>query len=190
MRVLALVLFTLASAVGALADISSIISRDLFNEMLKHRNDAACPAKGFYTYDAFIAAANSFGAFGTTGDIDTKKREIAAFLAQTSHETTGGWATAPDGPYAWGYCYVKEQGNPGDYCVQSQQWPCAPGKKYYGRGPIQISYCLDKEMILEDLEMTSHIEGAIFQLLTLDLDFDSAAITTTVQREKLLTITC
>ncbi|GLT44668.1 hypothetical protein SLA2020_185530 [Shorea laevis] len=140
MRVLALVLFTLASAVGALADISSIISRDLFNEMLKHRNDAACPAKGFYTYDAFIAAANSFGAFGTTGDIDTKKREIAAFLAQTSHETTGGWATAPDGPYAWGYCYVKEQGNPGDYCVQSQQWPCAPGKKYYGRGPIQISY--------------------------------------------------
>ncbi|OWM66491.1 hypothetical protein CDL15_Pgr013708 [Punica granatum] len=39
-------------------DISEIISRDLFNEMLKHRNDAACPAKGFYTYDAFIAATN------------------------------------------------------------------------------------------------------------------------------------
>ncbi|GKV45153.1 hypothetical protein SLEP1_g52263 [Rubroshorea leprosula] len=89
MRVLAIVLFTLASTVGALADITSIISRDLFNEMLKHRNDAACPAKGFYTYDAFIAAANSFGAFGTTGDVDTTKREIAAFLAQTSHETTG-----------------------------------------------------------------------------------------------------
>ncbi|GLT82557.1 hypothetical protein SLE2022_009210 [Rubroshorea leprosula] len=140
MRVLALVLFTLASAVGALADISSIISQDLFNEMLKHRNDAACPAKGFYTYDAFIAAANSFGAFGTTGDVDTTKREIAAFLAQTSHETTGGWATAPDGPFAWGYCFVQEQGNPGDYCVPSQEWPCVPGKKYYGRGPIQISY--------------------------------------------------
>ncbi|GKV45154.1 hypothetical protein SLEP1_g52264 [Rubroshorea leprosula] len=121
MRVLTLVSFTLASTVGALADIASIISRDLFNEMLKHRNDTNCPAMGFYTYDAFIAAANSFGAFGTTGDIDTKKREIAAFLAQTSHETTGGWATAPNGPYAWGYCYVKEQCNPEDYCVQSQQ---------------------------------------------------------------------
>ncbi|GKV45162.1 hypothetical protein SLEP1_g52272 [Rubroshorea leprosula] len=75
--------------------------------MLKHRNDAACPTKGFYTYDASIAAANSFGAFGTTSDIDTKKREIAAFLDQTSHETTGGWATAPDVPDAWGYCWEQ-----------------------------------------------------------------------------------
>ncbi|GKV21935.1 hypothetical protein SLEP1_g31857 [Rubroshorea leprosula] len=119
MSVWALVLFALASAVGALADITPLISRGLFNEMLKHRNDAACPTKGFYTYDAFIAAANSFGAFGTTSDIDTQKREIAAFLDQTSHETTGGWATAPDVPDAWGYCW--EQGKPGDYCVPNQQ---------------------------------------------------------------------
>ncbi|GAY59369.1 hypothetical protein CUMW_194020 [Citrus unshiu] len=77
-------------------NIGSLISRDLFEQLLKHRNDAACQGKGFYTYDAFIAAANSFGAFGTTGDTDTRKREIAAFLAQTSHETTGGWPTAPD----------------------------------------------------------------------------------------------
>lgn len=121
-------------------NIGSLISRDLFEQLLKHRNDAACQGKGFYTYDAFIAAANSFGTFGTTGDTDTRKREIAAFLAQTSHETTGGWPTAPDGPYAWGYCFKQEQGNPGDYCQPSQQWPCAPGKKYFGRGPIQISY--------------------------------------------------
>ena len=20
----------------------------------------------------------------------------------------GGWASAPDGPYAWGYCFVRE----------------------------------------------------------------------------------
>ncbi|XP_007046549.2 PREDICTED: basic endochitinase [Theobroma cacao] len=135
-----LVACILASLSRALADITPLISRDLFNEMLKHRNDANCPGNGFYTYDGFIAAANSFGAFGTTGDVDTRKREIAAFLAQTSHETTGGWATAPDGPYAWGYCFVQEQGNPGDYCVASQEWPCVPGKKYFGRGPIQISY--------------------------------------------------
>ncbi|XP_034683977.1 basic endochitinase-like [Vitis riparia] len=125
---------------GGGGDISSLISNSLFEQMLKHRNDAACPGKGFYTYEAFISAAKSFGGFGTTGDTDTRKREIAAFLAQTSHETTGGWATAPDGPYAWGYCFVQEQGNPGDYCVANQQWPCAAGKKYYGRGPIQISY--------------------------------------------------
>ncbi|KAL3527277.1 hypothetical protein ACH5RR_011933 [Cinchona calisaya] len=127
--------------VGILAqDVGSLISKPQFEQILKHRNDANCQAKGFYTYEAFIAAAKSFGGFGTTGDTDTRKREIAAFLAQTSHETTGGWATAPDGPYAWGYCFKQEQGNPPDYCVANQQWPCAPGKKYYGRGPIQISY--------------------------------------------------
>ncbi|KAJ4973275.1 hypothetical protein NE237_006449 [Protea cynaroides] len=121
-------------------DISSLISQSLFNEILKHSNDAACPAKGFYNYNAFIAAAKSFNGFATTGDVNTRKREIAAFLAQTSHETTGGWSSAPDGPYAWGYCYLQEQGNPGAYCVATAQWPCAPGKKYYGRGPLQISY--------------------------------------------------
>lgn len=92
MKFLALmVVLILASALRASADISSLISQDMFNEMLKHRNDGNCPGKGFYTYDAFIAAANSFGAFGTTGDDTTRKREIAAFLAQTSHETTGSF---------------------------------------------------------------------------------------------------
>lgn len=126
-----------ASPVG---DIGSLITKSMFNDMLKHRNDGNCQAKGFYTYDAFISAAKSFSGFATTGDTTTRKREIAAFLAQTSHETTGGWATAPDGPYAWGYCYLKEQGSPGPYCVPNAQWPCSPGKKYFGRGPIQLSY--------------------------------------------------
>ena len=74
---------------GGGGDIGSIISRDDFEQLLPYRNDAACPAKNFYTYDAFIEAANSFPDFGTTGDIDIRKREIAAFLGQTSHETTG-----------------------------------------------------------------------------------------------------
>lgn len=120
-------------------DLGSIISRDTFNTMLKHRDDGGCPAKGFYTYDAFISAAKAYPSFGTTGDTSTRKREIAAFFGQTSHETTGGWATAPDGPYAWGYCFVREQ-NPSAYCSPSSQWPCASGKQYYGRGPIQISW--------------------------------------------------
>ncbi|XP_030450745.2 endochitinase-like [Syzygium oleosum] len=124
---------------GGGGDVSGLISRATFNQLLKHRNDAGCPAKGFYTYDAFVAAAKSFPAFGTTGDATTRKREIAAFLAQTSHETTGGWASAPDGPYSWGYCYLKEQ-NPSAYCSPNPTYPCAPGKQYYGRGPIQISW--------------------------------------------------
>lgn len=57
--------------------------------MLKHRNDGGCKAKGFYTYDAFIKAAKAFPNFGTTGNDATRKKEIAAFFGQTSHETTG-----------------------------------------------------------------------------------------------------
>ncbi|XP_054777486.1 endochitinase [Prosopis cineraria] len=120
--------------------LSGIISRDTFNQMLKHRDDGACPARGFYTYDAFIQAAKSFPAFGSTGDVATRKREIAAFLGQTSHETTGGWPSAPDGPYAWGYCFNKERNPPSAYCEPKPQYPCAPGKQYYGRGPIQLSW--------------------------------------------------
>ncbi|VAI81687.1 unnamed protein product [Triticum turgidum subsp. durum] len=120
--------------------VSSIISRALFDRMLLHRNDGACQAKGFYTYDAFVAAAGAFRGFGTTGSTDTRKREVAAFLAQTSHETTGGWATAPDGAFAWGYCFKQERGATSNYCTPSAQWPCAPGKSYYGRGPIQLSH--------------------------------------------------
>ncbi|KAG5512913.1 hypothetical protein RHGRI_038667 [Rhododendron griersonianum] len=70
-------------------DISSLISKALFEKLLPNRNDPACEGNGFYTYEAFIAVAKEFGGFGTTGDDDTKKREIVAFLAQTSHETTG-----------------------------------------------------------------------------------------------------
>ena len=49
----------------------------------------------------------------------------------------GGWVT-PDEHYASGYCR-KVMGNTSNtYCRRSVQWPCAPGKKYYGRGPMQV----------------------------------------------------
>ncbi|KAA0025620.1 family 19 chitinase [Cucumis melo var. makuwa] len=119
--------------------VGSIISESLYNQMLKYSRDPRCPSNGFYTYNAFITAARSFPTFGTTGDATTRKREIAAFFGQTSHETTGGWSTAPDGPYAWGYCFIRER-NQQTYCTPSQQWPCAPGQQYYGRGPIQLTH--------------------------------------------------
>ncbi|KAL5788955.1 hypothetical protein ACOSP7_005904 [Xanthoceras sorbifolium] len=116
-------------------DVGGKISRSQFDQMFKHRND--CTSKGLYSYDAFISAAKSFPAFATSsGDAATNKREVAAFLAQTSHETTGGWPTAPDGPYAWGYCFLSEQNPTSSYCAPN--FPCP--KKYYGRGPIQLSW--------------------------------------------------
>ncbi|KAJ4872987.1 Basic endochitinase B [Raphanus sativus] len=122
---------------GGLTD---IITKSQFDEMLKHRNDAACPARGFYTYDAFIAAAKYFPSFCNNGDTAARKKELAAFFGQTSHETTGGWPAAPDGPYAWGYCFKEEVNPSSDYCSPSGTWPCAPGKRYYGRGPMQLSW--------------------------------------------------
>lgn len=85
--------------------ISSLVTKELFDGIFLHKDDNACPAKDFYTYDSFIQATRCFPTFGNTGGLATRKREIAAFLAQISHETTGGWATAPDGPYAWGLCF-------------------------------------------------------------------------------------
>lgn len=70
-------------------DVGSIITAAVFDQMLKYRNDGRCPGNGFYTYDAFISAARSFSGFGTSGDDTARRRELSAFLAQTSHETTG-----------------------------------------------------------------------------------------------------
>ncbi|EOA33438.1 hypothetical protein CARUB_v10020662mg [Capsella rubella] len=118
-------------------NLSDTISKAQFEDMLLHRNNYLCPAKGFYTYDAFITAAKSFPDFGTTGDTAARKKEVAAFFGQTSHETTG---RAPDGPYSWGYCYKEQLDPPSTYCDQRQSytWPCAYNASYYGRGPMQL----------------------------------------------------
>ncbi|XP_047094238.1 chitinase 2-like isoform X14 [Lolium rigidum] len=129
---------------GGRGGVASILSKDLFEQMLLHRNDAACTARGFYTYEAFLAAAATFPAFGSTAEglsVETRKREVAAFLGQTSHETTGGWPTAPDGPLTWGYCFKQEREPKSIYCDTTKpEWPCAPNKEYIGRGPIQLTW--------------------------------------------------
>ncbi|GMJ12666.1 PATHOGENESIS-RELATED 3, basic chitinase [Hibiscus trionum] len=121
---------------GALGE---ILSREMFDAMLPYRNDSRCYAVNFYRYSAFIEAAKSYPAFAATGDEETRKREVAAFLGQTSHETTGGWPTAPGGPYSWGYCFNEEIGCP-VLCQPDSRYPCVPGQSYCGRGPIQLSW--------------------------------------------------
>jgi hypothetical protein len=105
MKLFSFILF-LAFLLGTSADVSSLISESLFNELLKHRNDQACKSNGFYTYNAFIAASQSFNDFGTTGDDTTRKRELAAFFAQTSHETTGEFRYIHVVIYLFYYFYV------------------------------------------------------------------------------------
>ncbi len=105
------------------------------------------PCRGaFYTYAALVAAARTFPAFAAEGTAEQRRRELAAFLANIAHETTGGWPTAPDGPYAWGLCWITEGATAPDsalpaYCDASNtRYPCRPGRKYYGRGPMQLSW--------------------------------------------------
>jgi chitinase len=132
-----------AAAEGSLAN---MITRTLFEEAFKHRNSDACnnihPTQpNFYTYENFIKAADAFPAFGrSSNDPVVNKREVAAFFAHIAQETTGGWATAPDGRYAWGLCFISEQGPPTDPYCDPNIFPCAAGKKYYGRGGIQLSW--------------------------------------------------
>lgn len=133
-----------AGGSGSGSTIGELLPQALFEEIFLHRGTAPCPG-AFYTYDAFLAAAEAFPAFAAEGPDDVRRREVAAFLANIAHETTGGWATAPDGPYSWGLCWITEGGtvDPSalpDYCSPSQEWPCAPGKKYFGRGPMQLSW--------------------------------------------------
>ncbi|MEM9462466.1 MAG: glycoside hydrolase family 19 protein [Myxococcota bacterium] len=83
-------------------------------------------AAPFYTYSAFIEATQTYPAFAGSGDPTTDRRELAAFLANISHETGG-------------LVYIEEIAM-GEYCSPSVGCPCAPGRKYYGRGPIQLSW--------------------------------------------------
>ncbi|KAM3316226.1 hypothetical protein ACQJBY_034388 [Aegilops geniculata] len=105
----------LAAAVPASGSVASIVTRDAFYSMLRqghHGGGGGCDGGAFYIYDAFVEAASTFRGFGTTGDQATRRRELAAFFAQTSHKTTG-------------YCWVKQRSPAGD--------------PYYGRGPMQLT---------------------------------------------------
>jgi chitinase len=117
---------------------SELVSKDVYEQMFLHRN-------ALYAYDDLVAAAGAYPAFCNEGSLDERKREAAAFLANISHETTGGWPAAPDGPDAWGLYFTQEVGCENGACTGycdagNLQYPCAVGKTYHGRGPIQLSW--------------------------------------------------
>lgn len=125
------------------AGFSDVVTRAMYDEFFLHRSDAACEGE-LFSYDALVAAAATFPEFCAQGSMDVRRREAAAFLANVSHETTGGWASAPDGPFAWGLCFKEEVGCGAGactgYCAPSAMWTCATGETYHGRGPMQLSW--------------------------------------------------
>ncbi|KAF8086067.1 hypothetical protein N665_0636s0039 [Sinapis alba] len=111
---------------GEVVSLEETVTPEFFNSILSQARDN-CAGKGFYSHNAFIAAANSYPSFGSS----ISKREIAAFFAHVTHETEF-------------MCYIEEIDGPAkadDYCdKENTDFPCAPGKGYYGRGPIQLSW--------------------------------------------------
>lgn len=78
----------------------------------------------------------NFSAFCTEKNAATNKKELAAFLAQIAHETRGG----EDGKYNDGLMFLHELNTKLTYVNPNNVYPPATGKKYYGRGPMEISY--------------------------------------------------
>jgi predicted chitinase len=111
-----------------------IVSEQLFNELFPGRDS-------FYTYQGLVDASKYYPEFAGSGTMDDRKREAAAFLANVSRET--------------GELRYIEQIAKDVYCSDRAACPCEPGKQYFGRGPIQISwnynYCAaGKALGLED----------------------------------------
>lgn len=83
-----------------------------------------------YNFDGLVNAANKYTTFANTGNDTNDKRELAAFLAQTAHESDNFKAAEE---------YARNTYTVWQYC-DNTTYPCAPGKRYHGRGPIQLSW--------------------------------------------------
>ncbi len=100
-----------------------VVSEAQFNQMFPNRNP-------FYTYRGLVDALSAYPAFAKTGGDTVMRQEAAAFLANVNHETGG-------------LVHIVEQNtaNYPHYCDRSQPYGCPAGHdKYYGRGPIQLSW--------------------------------------------------
>ncbi|KFK32381.1 hypothetical protein AALP_AA6G233800 [Arabis alpina] len=104
--------------------VDMIVTQDFFDRII-NKTGNGCAGKRFYTRDSFINAANTFSNFANS----VTRREIATMFAHFTHETED-------------FCYIEEvNGSSLDYCDENnRQYPCAPGKKYYGRGPFLLSW--------------------------------------------------
>lgn len=105
---------------------------------IRHDSDYDSP---MHSNKSIITKELDYGSFLEEGTVEERKRELTAFLANISHETTGGWPTAPGGQFSWGLHFREEVGSPAGYRDESNlSYPPTAGKSYHGRGPIQLSW--------------------------------------------------
>ncbi|CAN0880071.1 Chitinase 4 [Linum grandiflorum] len=106
--------------------VKSVVTQEFFNGIISEA-DPSCAGKKFYTRGSFLNATKSYPMFGKLGNDTASKREIAAFFAHVTYETGH-------------LCYIEEIWK-GTFCdASSKQWPCTPGKRYYGRGPLFLTW--------------------------------------------------
>jgi len=101
--------------------LGAVLSQAQFNQMFPSRN-------AFYTYQGLLTAAARYPSFAGTGDTAARRREAAAAMANFGHETGG-------------LVHITEIAQ-GEYCsgTATPCGVCASGKRYFGRGPIQLSW--------------------------------------------------
>ena len=128
-------------------NLEKLLNAKEWNELFPNRygldkKDEHGKTKDFYNFEAFVEAAKAFPMFLAESDEAIQKRELAAFLANIAQETTGGWEDAPGGYFKWGLCYLEEQGHPVPSYISAGDEIYKPvkGKKYFGRGPKQLSW--------------------------------------------------
>ncbi|MFP5042349.1 chitinase [Parasediminibacterium sp. JCM 36343] len=131
--------------------VKGMVSKAQFEAMFPHRDK-------LYSYEAFIKATERFPKFATEGTELQNKRELMAFFANVAHETTDGWPEAEGGPYVWGLVYKEEQACLKKPCPVyntggTSKYKPVPGKNYYGRGPLQLSYAYNYGLAGEDLHL-------------------------------------
>lgn len=158
-------------------NVTRYLTKKMWNNLFPNRYNisSSAPLPGiakteFFSYEAFIAAAEKFPLFINEGDSTAQKRELAAFLANISEETSGGWDEAPGGYYKWGLHYLEElgceKGCKAYTDTSKKNYPPVAGKSYHGRGPSQISwnynygqfseaYYGDKDSLLQHPEIVS-----------------------------------
>ncbi|HSC87615.1 MAG TPA: glycoside hydrolase family 19 protein [Polyangiaceae bacterium] len=100
---------------------SQLLPESVFNQMFPAQN-----RDPLFTYAGLVAAVEDYPGFATTGDTTTRKREIAAFLANVAQET--------------GFLKYTREINQGEYCEWRADCACQAGQKYFGRGAIQLSW--------------------------------------------------
>jgi len=127
--------------------LTNLLTEAKWNELFPNRHGRSgknykTNIHDFYSFKSLVSAARYFPEF-LQGNAVTKKRELAAFLANIAQETSGGWAEAPGGYFKWGLYFVEEMvdSSKNRYADYTKlKYPPVPGKAYYGRGPKQLTW--------------------------------------------------